>query len=238
MARATPAAPPRGRGHARRLDRDQIVGAALALHREGRGAAPSMRRVARRLEVDVSALYWHFPNKAALVAAVAEAAAGDVHLDAPPDGPWEQRTLALCREIRAALRERPELALHESESTWTTPFHALATGRLAEVLEPSGLPPGEVFYAAQTLVHLTTAIAEGQQLQASSSAAGIQRYVRSLEPALPARVVEAWREIVRLPAEQSFDAYFEFAVAALLAGLSARTPDAARPEGGAGAALP
>ena len=68
MASQKRAGATRGRGNARQLDRAKIVDAALTLTREAGATAPSMRQVAARLEVDVSALYWHFPNKAALLA--------------------------------------------------------------------------------------------------------------------------------------------------------------------------
>jgi len=209
----------RGRGHARQLDREKIVDAALELTRANGGATPSMRRVAARLEVDVSALYWHFPNKAALLGAAARAAAEAVQLAAPSEGPWQQRTLELCRRIRAQLQSHPELALNEASSTWTTPFNALATGQLAAVLEEAGLPPRDTIFAAQSLIHLVTAITQSQQLTNESSQDGIVRFVRTLEPVLPERLAEEWRALVRLPTPESFDAYFESSVRTLVAGL-------------------
>ena len=220
----------RGRGHTRQLDRTKIVAAALALSREGGATAPSMRQVAARLDVDVSALYWHFPNKAALLAAAAQTAAGLVKLTVPAEGPWQLRALELCRRIRAQLQDHPELALDEIGSTWTTPFNALATGQLAAILEEASAAPRETIFAAQGLTHLVTAITQSQQVTHESSRDGIVRFVRTLEPALPERLAEDWRDLVRLPTQESFDAYFESCVAAMIAGLSAR----AKASGGAG----
>jgi AcrR family transcriptional regulator len=222
VPRKTQTRPARGRGHARQLDRDKIVEAALALTREDGAAAPSMRQVAARLEVDVSALYWHFPNKAALLAAAAQTAAGSVQLAVPEAGPWQRRALELCRGIRAQLQSHPELSLHEIGSTWTTPFNAVATGQLAVILEDAGLPPRETIFAAQGLIHLVTAITQSQQITNESSQDGIVRFVRTLEPVLPERLADDWRALVRLPTRESFDAYFESSVRALVSGLSAQ----------------
>ena len=213
----------RGRGHARQLDRAKIVDAALTLTREAGATAPSMRQVAARLEVDVSALYWHFPNKAALLAAAAQTAAGSVQLSVPTGGTWEDRALKLCRGIRSQLQSHPELALHEMGSTWTTPFNAVATGQLASVLEDAGLSPRETIFAAQGLIHLVTAITQSQQITDESSQDGIARFVRTLEPVLPKRLADDWRDLVRIPTEDSFDAYFESCVGTWIAGIAARS---------------
>jgi TetR/AcrR family tetracycline transcriptional repressor len=49
-----------------KLDQDRIVGEALALLGEEGLAQVSLRKVAQRLDVGVSSLYWHVRDKAAL----------------------------------------------------------------------------------------------------------------------------------------------------------------------------
>src|ERR1700756_3842575 len=51
---------------------DDLVAAATALIAERGPAGFSLREVARRARVSEAAPYWHFPNKEALLAAVAE----------------------------------------------------------------------------------------------------------------------------------------------------------------------
>ncbi len=71
-----------------KLDRDKVVSEALAMLDEGGLAAMSTRRLAQRLAVEQPALYWHFSSKAALLAAMAEAAMephARVPLPAPPE---------------------------------------------------------------------------------------------------------------------------------------------------------
>jgi len=61
-----------------RNDKPAVVAAAMRVLAEGGLPGLSMRRIADELDVQVSALYWHFPNKQALLAAVSAqiAAAG------------------------------------------------------------------------------------------------------------------------------------------------------------------
>ncbi|MBQ3358063.1 MAG: helix-turn-helix transcriptional regulator, partial [Microbacterium sp.] len=53
-----------------RRSKPDVVDAAMSVLAENGIAGLSMRRIADELDVQVSALYWHFPNKQALLAAV------------------------------------------------------------------------------------------------------------------------------------------------------------------------
>lgn len=105
-----------------KLDRDKVVAEALMMLDEGGLAAMSTRRLAQRLAVEQPALYWHFRDKAALLAAMAEAAMepyAKAPLPAPPDD-WQawfidnmrsfRRTLLMRRDgarLHAGSRPRP-----------------------------------------------------------------------------------------------------------------------------------
>ena len=62
----------------------------------------SMRRLAADLEVQPSALYWHFASKQELLAAVADEVLrrGERPL---PDGPWDERVTAFAHQLRDAM---------------------------------------------------------------------------------------------------------------------------------------
>src|SRR5690606_18329589 len=55
---------------AARNDKSAVVAAAMRVLAENGLPGLSMRRIADELNVQVSALYWHFPNKQSLLAAV------------------------------------------------------------------------------------------------------------------------------------------------------------------------
>lgn len=90
-----------------RHDRDSVARAALALLDEVGLADLSMRRIAARLDVQPSALYWHFASKQELFAELADRITARI-----PDGGADVR--ATARGIRDALlayRDGAELVL-------------------------------------------------------------------------------------------------------------------------------
>ncbi|MEU4015617.1 TetR family transcriptional regulator [Microbacterium sp. NPDC028030] len=90
-----------------RHDRDSVARSALALLDEVGLADLSMRRIAARLDVQPSALYWHFANKQELLAELADRITASI----PESG---QGVLATARGIRDALfayRDGAELVL-------------------------------------------------------------------------------------------------------------------------------
>jgi TetR/AcrR family tetracycline transcriptional repressor len=90
-----------------RHDRDSVARHALALLDEVGLADLSMRRIAARLDVQPSALYWHFANKQELLAELADRITASI-----PRG--SAGVLATARGIRDALfayRDGAELVL-------------------------------------------------------------------------------------------------------------------------------
>lgn len=96
-----------------RLDREQVVSAAIALANEAGLEAVSLRRVADRLAVTPMALYRHVTSKDDLLDAMADRLYGE--LDLPASGePWWDALAGLARSTREALLERP----------WSVPLFA------------------------------------------------------------------------------------------------------------------
>ncbi|WP_226533032.1 TetR family transcriptional regulator [Microbacterium paraoxydans] len=90
-----------------RHDRDGVARSALALLDEVGLADLSMRRIAARLEVQPSALYWHFASKQELLAELADRITAAIPLEGT-------EVLATARGIRDALfayRDGAELVL-------------------------------------------------------------------------------------------------------------------------------
>jgi TetR/AcrR family transcriptional regulator, tetracycline repressor protein len=93
------------------LDRQQIVDEAVALlDAEGLDGVTT-RKLATRLGVQSPTLYWHVPNKAALVTAIADELLRGVHKSTTPpapDEPWQDWLASLARRLRRALIEHPD----------------------------------------------------------------------------------------------------------------------------------
>ncbi|WP_144872847.1 TetR family transcriptional regulator [Microbacterium sp. 1.5R] len=91
-----------------RHDRDSVADVALALLDEVGLADLSMRRIAGRLDVQPSALYWHFSSKQELLAELSD------RITAPLLRAVDDDVLPLARRIRDALfayRDGAELVL-------------------------------------------------------------------------------------------------------------------------------
>lgn len=86
------------------LTRDKIVSTALAIVDAEGMKALSMRRLGAELHVDPMAVYYHVPNKDALLDAIVEAVMAEIDLCADdPTAPSEERIVAAARSYRDAL---------------------------------------------------------------------------------------------------------------------------------------
>jgi TetR/AcrR family transcriptional regulator, tetracycline repressor protein len=93
------------------LDRQRIVEEAVALlDAEGLDGVTT-RKLAARLGVQSPTLYWHLPNKAALVTALAEAILEQEFPELAPPGPeerWQDWLGTLAGRLRRALLAHPD----------------------------------------------------------------------------------------------------------------------------------
>jgi TetR/AcrR family tetracycline transcriptional repressor len=93
------------------LDRQRIVAEAVALlDAEGLDSVTT-RKLAARLGVQSPTLYWHLPNKAALVTAIADAILDQEFGDLSPPEPdqhWPDWLSGLAQRLRRALLAHPD----------------------------------------------------------------------------------------------------------------------------------
>jgi TetR/AcrR family tetracycline transcriptional repressor len=93
------------------LDKQRIVTEAVALlDAEGLDGVTT-RKLATRLGVRSPTLYWHFPNKAALVTAIAEAILEQQFPELDPPAPqerWQDWLIGLVARLRRALVAHPD----------------------------------------------------------------------------------------------------------------------------------
>ncbi|MDN4172785.1 TetR family transcriptional regulator [Nocardioides sp. SOB77] len=155
-----------------RNHREDVVDQALRVLDTYGLADLTMRRLAKELGVQPSALYHHFPSKQLLLAAVADELLARGARPAP-EGTWEQRALGRCTELRDAM-----LAYRDGAEVVAT-VHAFGLGAaapedaLAEAVAGSGAPPDLVRSATRTLLHLVFGhtVDEQTHLQAGSAGA-------------------------------------------------------------------
>lgn len=86
-----------------RLQRDQIIATALVLLDENGLDGLTMRALAQALQVQAPSLYWHFPNKKALIDGMADALVESVARNPTEGMPWQECVRTVGQELRRGL---------------------------------------------------------------------------------------------------------------------------------------
>lgn len=90
-----------------KVQRQDVIEAALALLDEVGLEGLTMRRLAQALSIQAPSLYWHFPNKQALLDAMADAMLNGVALLPDDDAmPWDRWLRLTAIEFRRTLKAR------------------------------------------------------------------------------------------------------------------------------------
>jgi TetR/AcrR family tetracycline transcriptional repressor len=131
--------------------RDEVLQAALGLLDEVGLDDLTVRRLADRLGVTPSALYRHFPSKAALVDAMVEAVAASA--DGPaPEGAWDEQVRALAAAARDGMLAHRDGARLMATFASPGPAAVGAFSRFTRVLEEAGLDAGAAVVVVDTVV--------------------------------------------------------------------------------------
>jgi AcrR family transcriptional regulator len=139
-------------GPATPLQREQIVSTALALVDRDGLKALSMRRLGAELGVDPMAIYYHLPDKQALLDAIVEAvmAGIDLSVDRPAD-PAEERILRAAQAYRDALLAHVNALPIVLARGPATPVAMRPVELLIGILRDAGLPPAKAFAGMQVI---------------------------------------------------------------------------------------
>lgn len=147
-----------------RYHRTDIVQHAISVLDQYGLADLSMRRIAAELGVQPSALYHHFVNKQALLAAVADEILIRGGRSAEPDSAWDKQILSKCRILRNAM-----LAYRDGAELIST-VHAFGLGirvphgELAETIRSAGFDDSFSRAAATTILHFVFGQVSYEQL--------------------------------------------------------------------------
>lgn len=123
----------------------------------------TMRRLGAELGVRQSAIYHHFPNKQALLGAVADEIVARGPGVGTTAGGWDERVRQHCRALRAALLAYPDGADVVASMFAFGLGGAAPFGELVSLLREADLPAGVVDSAARTLLHYVHGHAVAQQ---------------------------------------------------------------------------
>lgn len=160
-----------------RNDKSAVVAAAMRVLSENGLPGLAMRRIADELDVQVSALYWHFPNKQALLAAVSAQVVGSGEADAAAD----------LAAIATALRDR--LLAHRDGAEIVSSSLALgllelpSRVHLVDAARELGLDDSAAGVAADTLVHYVIGYTFHEQQRMHAAVVGAADAAVDLTPA-------------------------------------------------------
>lgn len=182
------------------LTREQLIDAAVGVLSEFGLADLSMRRLARELDVQVGALYWHVKSKQELLVDVAAKLLGKVPQPSMPTRQMAPLAIAaLLDQLRHALITVPDSAEVVQLAQTMRPEALSPLGWLLEFLERAGIPSGQAPYARNLLLnHLLGSIATYQEARALAE-----------EPAAVAYAADTGQEA------------FEYGIRVILRGLAA-----------------
>jgi TetR/AcrR family tetracycline transcriptional repressor len=118
---------------------DVVDGAVELLDAEGLDGLTT-RKLGASLNVDGSALYRHFPNKEALLEAIADRLVESIDRSLP-EGPWDEQLAVLAGRLREALLAHRDGARVVAGTYVTGPNTLLVGNVIFEILQRAGFPP-------------------------------------------------------------------------------------------------
>lgn len=202
------------------LTGDRIVTAAIDLiEREGVDAL-SMRRVAAELGVAAMSLYYHVPNKAALLDAVAERIVSGLDLADDPGLSAEDRARRLMRGFRKVTHDHPrciQLILTRSADSPATLRLVEQTLTIARAAGFEGLHAARVAqtFLSYALGSLVREAGAARALKNLPAGVDLARWLGNLDPAEYPSVVSLSEDDLTFDPE----AEFEYGLELLLNGL-------------------
>ena len=149
-----------------------MVRAALGVLDEVGLEGLTMRRLAERLGLRSSSLYWHVRDKDELLSLIADAICAEIEPPGP-DAPWTAQLEAMGWEYRRVLLAHRDAALVLANTLPVGPNRLRLAERMLTVLVQAGFAPGVAANAGLLLLDFATnAVIEEGRSQAMSAAFG------------------------------------------------------------------
>ena len=193
------------------LTRDTIVDTTIRIIAEQGTEGFTMRSLGQALGTDPTAVYRHFRDKAELLRAVSERLLGSVTIDLPADAGWRPVTVELCRRLRSALLNQPQLATALQFGPPLQPTEFAITETLLRQFRVAGLEQGAAALAYHSVIELTVGSAAiDAALHSLSDGERSQQYFRwrsvyaTLDPAEYPETVGASADLYSGTADERF----------------------------------
>lgn len=167
-----------GSENGRRHSRDDVARTALRILDDYGLPDLTMRRLAAALDVQPSALYWHFPNKQTLLAELADRIVAHA-ASSPARGEWTQGVRSEAERLRDALLAYRDGAEVVASTLALGLGSTTALDRLASAVEAGGFDTGVARRAATALLHFVLGHVSHEQQRLQYDSIG----VLNVEPA-------------------------------------------------------
>jgi AcrR family transcriptional regulator len=207
------------------LDRARILEAGLELVDAHGLAALSMRKLGAALGVEAMALYYHVPNKAALIEGIAELVLGQLELPTDYSADWAQSIRAVARSFRQLGRAHPNVFPLLATVGFSNPSTVRPAETVLEVLCRAGLEPAAAFVAFVTLKsfvvgHTVWAIGEPYSAAAERDGAIGDEPLPPLSPDEYPRLAAFATELAETQVETEFERGLDLIIDGIRARLS------------------
>ncbi|MEW9530987.1 TetR/AcrR family transcriptional regulator C-terminal domain-containing protein [Microbispora sp. NPDC049125] len=202
-----------------RVSRETVLAAALALvDREGI-AALSMRKLGAELGVEAMTLYYHVPNKDAVLDGLVNEVVSRIRVEL--EGPWREWTRAFAVSIRRELLAHPALLPLVATRPVLTPGGLDDVERIAAGLRGDGFSPSGALH----MINVVATFVIGHTLAEAGSTPGhdepdVAAAMEGLDPGTYPVLAEALRAGLGTP--ENHQERFDLALDSLLDGLAAR----------------
>ncbi|GAB1539872.1 TetR/AcrR family transcriptional regulator C-terminal domain-containing protein [Scytonema sp. NUACC21] len=205
------------------LSRERILNIALQLiDREGVEAF-SMRRLASELGVDPMAIYYHLPNKRAVLTSVIERVFNELQLPQIPDTTWQNQVRTFAKSYCKLTQTHPNLVLYLVSDAESAGIAALAANEaLYTALISAGLSPRMVVRAADLVVDYLNGFALGERSGRLGQPGERQELLTQLQQHPPEQFPSMHHIFSSLTENEMF-ANFEAGIDIILAGIEAST---------------
>lgn len=202
-----------------------------------------MRKLGAALGVDPMAVYYYFPNKAAVLDGIADAVYAEIAPPADTDAPWAVRLREMMRGYRNALRAHPHalpvLATHPPSTPTMLRQEEAALAMLCE----AGFSAVEAFHVLTNLgSHVVGIVLAEVGVQPGGvpdpSDAEISAQIERMSPEEYPTLLAIFRDTSVFALAAEFDAAFEMGLDFFIAGITARLATIPRDAGAAMSASP